>query len=514
MDLLRANTQGERASEDDAERSSLLPRARDVERNAKEEDEMVCSRARAMSGSFRGRLAIAALAACAACAALAGTMRTERRERAPESAMTPQEATLIEEWGDGELHVMKWTSSDGFAFDANGGASEFERAQRGLGAEAIKWAVKTYYPGRITEGQEPFGVFYTVEDFPQTQCLSAVRRASGACHVGDWAPVYDFSSAPRDESLLPSLVPATLITLLPPILEMLSNPGSAALLTPPAWDQKMFNIAEVPPANRKDFAWNALIPKIVWRGSDYRFLGPQFDDFIEDSCHTPTECKLNHIATSPNRTHAMRLMSERNDITPRFRMVLKSILEPSWLDARFFCVAYYDKRFPMRVRLGNELGVEDDEELTNFDLARFKYQIDLGGAGGTTWTGTIHKLTMPGVLFHHETRMKDSYFDTLVPMVHYIPVKEDLSDLRERFEWAQANPQRCQEISAAASQWVRYFNQRRALLRHNYDKLVVPLHRVIDPNRQFLRAFEDAHPAPPAATRARLSTATASSSQS
>ena len=181
-------------------------------------------------------------------------------------------------------------------------------------------------------------------------------------------------------------------------------------------------------------------------------------------------------------------------------MVLKSLLAPGWLDARFFCIAYYDKRFPMRVKLGKELGVEDDKEMSNYELARYKYQIDLGGAGGTTWTGTIHKLSMPGVLFHHETRMKDSYFDSLKPMVHYIPVKEDLSDLRERFEWAEANPQLCKQISAAASQWVKNFAQRRALLRHNYYHLAIPLGRVIDPNQRFLKPFEAVHP-PSAASR-------------
>lgn len=31
------------------------------------------------------------------------------------------------------------------------------------------------------------------------------------------------------------------------------------------------------------------------------------------------------------------------------------------------------------------------------ELAGFKYQIDIGGAGGTTWDGTIKKLALPGL---------------------------------------------------------------------------------------------------------------------
>ena len=71
-------------------------------------------------------------------------------------------------------------------------------------------------------------------------------------------------------------------------------------------------------------------------------------------------------------------------------------------------------------------------------LATYKYQIDIGGGGGTTWSGTLEKLAMPGVLFHHVTPTKDYFHDLLVPYVHYIPVKDDLSDLREKYEWPRA----------------------------------------------------------------------------
>lgn len=52
--------------------------------------------------------------------------------------------------------------------------------------------------------------------------------------------------------------------------------------------------------------------------------------------------------------------------------------------------------------------------------------------------------------------MKDWFFDLMIPWVHYIPVRWDLSDLEERYHWAEANPGRCQEISHAASGLARY----------------------------------------------------------
>ena len=49
-------------------------------------------------------------------------------------------------------------------------------------------------------------------------------------------------------------------------------------------------------------------------------------------------------------------------------------------------------------------------------LAQYKYHINPGGGGGSTWSGTIVKLAMPGLLFHHYlTPTKDYFHDWLVP---------------------------------------------------------------------------------------------------
>jgi hypothetical protein len=90
-------------------------------------------------------------------------------------------------------------------------------------------------------------------------------------------------------------------------------------------------------------------------------------------------------------------------------------------------------------------------------LATYKYHIDIGGGGGTTWSGTLEKLAMPGVLFHHVTPTKDYFHDLLVPYVHYIPVKDDLSDLREKYEWAESHPQQAKQIANAGTELVASF---------------------------------------------------------
>ena len=438
----------------------------------------------------------------------AGTRRSDearvgarRRWRQRAWSWNESDGRLLAEWGKGRLHVLRWRAKDGFIFHGHRGDGKFEHAQENLGFGMLRWALQTYMPTRLAPDQEPFALFFTVEDFPQTRCWK-MRDETGklstpsGCDPDSWSPVFDFTSAPRDAELFPTLKQVTLITFAEPILAVLAAPPKEAARDsglPPRWPhQELFGV------NGEDaskYTWNKLIPKIVWRGSDYRFLSPEFANFKEDSCHDEGACLLNHIAHSPSDVPtAMREALRRTDITPRLRLVLTSMLEEHWVDARFFCIANWDSRMPLRERLGKQLGVEDGAKMTGAELSSYRYHIDLGGAGGTTWTGTIQKLSMPGVLFHHETDMKDSYFDLIKPWVHYIPVKQDLSDLRQKYQWAEAHPGKCAQISAAASAWVRRFNNRRTLLQHNYEKLVKPLAETLDPNRTHVVPFERAHP--------------------
>ena len=93
--------------------------------------------------------------------------------------------------------------------------------------------------------------------------------------------------------------------------------------------------------------------------------------------------------------------------------------------------------------------------MSSEEMARYRYHIDLGGGGGTTWEGTMQKLAIPGLLLHHVTTATDWYDEHLVPWVHFVPVMEDLRDLRERFEWAERHPDRAREIVRAATDFVR-----------------------------------------------------------
>lgn len=114
------------------------------------------------------------------------------------------------------------------------------------------------------------------------------------------------------------------------------------------------------------------------------------------------------------------------------------------------------------------------------DLARYKYQIDLGGGGGTTWTGTIQKLALPGLLFHHMTPTKDYFHDYMKEWVHYIPVSSDLRDLKRKYDWAESHPVESRRIADAGTNLARYLTSPEGMEDVYNRDIVEPLRRVIE----------------------------------
>jgi adenylate kinase family enzyme len=52
--------------------------------------------------------------------------------------------------------------------------------------------------------------------------------------------------------------------------------------------------------------------------------------------------------------------------------------------------------------------------------------------------------------------VKDFFYDEMLPWIHYVPVKTDLSDLKEKFDWAEANPERSRLIAQEATSFGEY----------------------------------------------------------
>ena len=87
------------------------------------------------------------------------------------------------------------------------------------------------------------------------------------------------------------------------------------------------------------------------------------------------------------------------------------------------------------------------------DHTKYKYLLDIQGYG---WSGRVKFLLwMNRPLFLVDREDKDYYTEMLQPFVHYIPVKSDLSDLEEKYRWAEDNYEQARKIAQNALEFAK-----------------------------------------------------------
>ena len=97
-------------------------------------------------------------------------------------------------------------------------------------------------------------------------------------------------------------------------------------------------------------------------------------------------------------------------------------------------------------------------------------------------------MALPGLLFHHSTPTKVWYHDLVAPWVHYVPVALDLSDLRQKYDWAESHPQQAQAIAEEGTKFARWLGSREGM-EYAYDQFVVePLRNVIGAHKTVSKA--------------------------
>jgi len=235
--------------------------------------------------------------------------------------------------------------------------------------------------------------------------------------------------------------------------------------------------------------YHDLIPQIVWRGTDFTYLQKMFPSLrrpnFEMDVVLKTQSSSRWVDKKLAATAAMREVY--STLVPRWKGVVwtaeaereaeranKALTRKSWLKKSDVyeqqVLPWCNIKFASAMYMGSNTRVSEldyykqfeeygipaaGEHMSIEELGQYKYHIDLGGGGGTTWSGTLEKLALPGVLFHHITPTKDYLHYMLEAWVHYIPIKADLSDLREKFEWAEAHPHKAKTISDNATRLMK-----------------------------------------------------------
>jgi len=102
------------------------------------------------------------------------------------------------------------------------------------------------------------------------------------------------------------------------------------------------------------------------------------------------------------------------------------------------------------------------------EMLAYKYLIDIGGNGWSARLKFILFSKRP--LLVVDRHYVDYWYEDLIPYVHYVPVKMDLSNLLEQTSWMNENYEECLKMAQAAYQY--------AVANFTHAKILERVHRV------------------------------------
>ena len=172
--------------------------------------------------------------------------------------------------------------------------------------------------------------------------------------------------------------------------------------------------------------WQTKIDKIFWRGS----------------------------STGGNDNYLYNIYNF--DKLTRLKLVILSKLYPDLIDAVINkYVEFSDNKDGDNLK--KTLNILFDgkmNKLREVDHLRYKYLIALDG-NTCPWMRVPWIMLSNSVLVKQETKNMQWFYPALKPYVHYVPLKEDLTDIFQQIEWMKSHDKELQKISTNAQNFVK-----------------------------------------------------------
>jgi len=389
-------------------------------------------------------------------------------------------------------------------------------------------SLRTLYPERFTpENDSEFALVISSADYPHIKWNNCLLGGNTNCFDGvELPPILNFGSFFQDH-IVPTLngMPMPYPSHLDCFNIFAQNGGK--------WVCNQYRPKD--PRNAKGLVfpeqiinedgqpvgWDDLIPQVVWRGSDFSYITDMRPELYRPYVDTDIASRID-MSQDYNevRIAAIKILQEHYDeFLPRWKGVVWTAVaeleaeekertkeEEIETDHREEeqveeeVLPFCNIKFVSSTHGGSSSSQFDEigipivgDYMPLEELGLYKYHIDIGGGGGTTWEGLRTKLPLPGLLFHHVTPTKDYLHDKLKPWVHYVPIREDLSDLKTKFEWAESHPEEAQAISQRATEFSRSLSTTEGMaeiFEELYRKpldLVVESYQPIESNTQTWR---------------------------
>jgi hypothetical protein len=160
----------------------------------------------------------------------------------------------------------------------------------------------------------------------------------------------------------------------------------------------------------------------------------------DEPAQLPVTGWIGSVQTHPVRSVLLRLGREHPD--------LLDVQQVDWVP---------DDRGPLRTAAGNALTLEEQAR-------RWSALLDVEGKG---YSGRLKLLLHSGrPVLVQDRPWREWFWDALVPMEHYVPVRRDLSDLVPQARWVQQHPQEAAAIGRAGQKQAQQLLTRRSAVEH------------------------------------------------
>ena len=120
----------------------------------------------------------------------------------------------------------------------------------------------------------------------------------------------------------------------------------------------------------------------------------------------------------------------------------------------------------------NSLPFKLVDRLTPQQQCQYKYVVHIDGHVSAFRLSS--ELNMESTILMVESEWKLWYSNLLKPFVHYIPIKNDLSDLLEKIRWCRKNDSKCKEIAHNAKLFYNKYLQKNGVLDY-LQKLLIDI---------------------------------------
>ena len=91
------------------------------------------------------------------------------------------------------------------------------------------------------------------------------------------------------------------------------------------------------------------------------------------------------------------------------------------------------------------------DQIERNDMINYKYILDIDG-NASTWDATAWKLNSGSIIFKSDSNWVQWFYNDYKAWIHYIPIKDDFSDIQEKFHWCEENQEKCEIIINNAKQ--------------------------------------------------------------